>query len=150
MTRCFHKAIKSEGLAIASLMLLTAALALSACGSTLDSSGSNLTTQTTVSVETTAVTAGEAATAQGTGVQIVAKNGAITPAELQIPVGTAVTFVNGEDDSTRTYEFVSDQGNLDTGVLQPGDTYEITFPVGCTVTFHDKTDSSIKGTIAVQ
>ncbi len=81
---------------------------------------------------------------------MVLKGGKIDPAQLQVPVGTAVSFVDMDDDATRTYHLVSADGKFDTGVLGEGGSYIITFQQPGTIEFQDKSDPNIKGKIVVQ
>ncbi len=67
-----------------------------------------------------------------------------------ISVGTAVTFVDGDDDTTTTYEFVATDGSFDTGPLSESQSYSVTFQKAGTFTYADKNDPTIKGTIVVQ
>ena len=59
--------------------------------------------KSTVPALTTAVTAGAGAGAAGSGAEIIVKNDQLNMTELQIVIGGAVTFVNGEDDTTKQH-----------------------------------------------
>lgn len=132
------------------LIMLTAA-AVAGCGSsTSSSSSSSLTTMTTIAPNSTVVTQASGANAQGPGAKVVLKDGTVTPTELQVPVGSAVTFQDMDDDTTRTYHLVSSDGTFDTGVLQEGGSYIITFQKPGTIEYQDKDDPSIKGKIIVE
>ena len=131
-------------------LLLVAAFTLVGCGSEQTEPSSSITTQTTTAVESTLPSEGVGADAVGTGAQIVIKNGALNPTQLTIVVGTAVTFVNEDDDTTKTYDLATADGSFDSGVLAESDSSTITFQQAGTFTFADKTDPAIKCTITVQ
>jgi plastocyanin len=131
-------------------LVLTIALALGGCGSEQQESTSSITTQTTTAVESTLPSVGAGANAQGTGAQIVIQNGKLNQTELVIPVGTAVTFVNQDDDTTKTYDLATADGAYDTGSLAESDSSTITFQKAGSFTFSDKTSPAITCTITVQ
>jgi plastocyanin len=137
---------------LVALVMLTAAAA-SGCGSGAtpgSSSSSSLTTMTTIPANSTVVTQASGANAQGPGAKIVLKDGTVSPTELQVPVGTGVTFQDMDDDTTRTYHLVSTDGSFDTGVLSEGGSYVITFQKAGTLEYQDKDDPNIKGKIIIE
>ena len=134
-------------LTVLALIVLIAAAA-AGCGSS--TSGTSITTMTTSAPLTTIVTQGSGANALGPGAKFTIQNGVLSPTELAVPVGGAVTWVDADDDTTRTYEFVATDGSFDSGPLGESDTYSATFQKPGTYTFTEKNDPNIKGTIVVQ
>ncbi len=121
------------------------------CGSSpSEESSESVTTQSTSIGLTTLVTEASGADEQGSGATVVVKNGVLDPTELVVPVGTAVTFEDMDDDTTRTYHFVSKDGSFDTGVLGQGGSYTITFQKAETIDYYDKGDPSITGRVIIQ
>lgn len=149
MARCIRQGKRVRGvlpLVVGSLVVLLAVgFVFAGCGSTTSN-----TTESTVPALTTAVTAGAGAGAAGSGAEIIVKNDQLNMTELQIVIGGAVTFVNGEDDTTKQHHLVADDGSFDTGVLDPGATYPFTFQKAGTFSFQDQLNPNIKGTITVK
>jgi plastocyanin len=139
------KALAGAALLLLALLVLTA---VAGCGSS--STSSSITTETTSAPLSTVVTQASGANAQGPGATFTIRNGTLSPTELQVPVGAAVTWVNADDDTTRTYQFVASDGSFDTGVLGESDTYGYTFQKAGTYNFSEKNDPNIKGVIIVQ
>ena len=81
---------------------------------------------TTSAPLTTIVTQGSGANALGPGAKFTINNSVLSPTELAIPVGGAVTWVNADDDTTRTYEFVATDGSFDSGPLGESDEFGVT------------------------
>jgi plastocyanin len=130
------------------VLVMLSAVGATGCGSSTGSS-SSLTTMTTIAAESTVVTQASGANAQGPGATVKIHNGTVTPTDLQVPVGSAVTFQDTDDDTTRTYHLVSADGSFDTGVLGEGGSYIITFQQTGTIEYQDKNDPTIKGKIQV-
>lgn len=79
----------------------------------------------------------------------VGKSG-LSAAKTQARVGNRVTFFNSEDDNTVNHHIVADDGSFDTGVLEPGQSYSVTFASPGTYSFHDALNPSFKGTITIK
>lgn len=73
---------------------------------------------------------------------------AFSPAEIEIPVGTTVTWTN---EATLEHTTTSDDGEWDSGLLGEGDTFEHTFDAPGTYTYHciPHEDQGMRGTIVV-
>jgi plastocyanin len=150
MTRHSRSGRRSEILAVFTVLALVMLIAAVAAGCGSSTSGTSITTMTTSAPLTTIVTQGSGANALGPGAKFTIHNGVLSPTELSVPVGGAVTWVNADDDTTRTYEFVATDGSFDTGPLGESDTFSVTFQKAGTYTFTEKNDPTIKGTIVVQ
>jgi hypothetical protein len=129
------------------LILATAvalALALSGCGSSTPGS-------TVVGATTTVVARGQAGPGPlaGTTYAISVALGKLSKTSLQVPAGSGVLFINGEDDTTTQHELVADDGSFDTMALDPGAQYYVYFAGLGTVTFHDVLSPDIKGQIVI-
>src|SRR5579862_7535629 len=69
-----------------------------------------------------------------------------TPATMQVPQGTTVTWTNnGPSNHTST----SDSGAWDSGVVQPGKSFSFKFNTPGTFSYHCSIHPSMKGTITV-
>lgn len=71
---------------------------------------------------------------------------AFAPANLTVPVGSTVTWTNG--DST-THTVTADDGSFDSGQLAQGATFSQVFATAGTFTYHCAIHSSMKATITV-
>ena len=71
---------------------------------------------------------------------------AFDPAQLSIASGTTLTIVNTD---TKKHTATADNGLFDTGVLEPGESFEIYFEGSGTVTYHCKLHPDMKGSIIV-
>jgi plastocyanin len=70
------------------------------------------------------------------------------PATLTIPNGDSVTWKNND---TTNHQIVSDNGSFTTTrVLAPGDSATRIFPQAGTFTYHDASNTALKGTVTVQ
>jgi plastocyanin len=99
---------------------------------------------------TTASTAGttgkEQATADATMVDI--KDLAFNPAQIEIPVGGTVTWTNS--DTVPHTATAPDRQLLQSGTLNPGDTFSQTFDTPGTIDYFCEFHPNMKGTIVVQ
>lgn len=68
------------------------------------------------------------------------------PAQLSIAPGTTVTIVNT---GTKAHTATADNGLFDTGVLEPGESFEVYFEGSGSVTYHCKLHPEMKGSIVV-
>jgi plastocyanin len=75
------------------------------------------------------------------------KNMAFTPNNLQIKVGTAVTWVNND---TVPHTVTSDTKVFDSGPIQPGGNFTYTFTQTGSFTYHCDIHKSMTATITVQ
>jgi plastocyanin len=71
---------------------------------------------------------------------------AFDPAQLSIASGTTLTIVNTD---TEKHTATADNGLFDTGVLEPGESFEIYFDGSGTVTYHCELHPDMKGSIIV-
>jgi plastocyanin len=70
------------------------------------------------------------------------------PATVTIPNGDSVTWKNAD---TTSHQIVSDNGSFSTTrVLGPGESATRTFPQAGTFTYHDASNTALKGTVNVQ
>ena len=82
--------------------------------------------------------------AQAQAVTIV--NFAFQPASLEVPVGTTVTWTN---QGSAPHTVTADDGSFDSGTLQPGGTFSMTFDTPGTFTYHCEIHPNMMGTIVV-
>jgi plastocyanin len=71
---------------------------------------------------------------------------AFDPAQLSIASGTTLTIVNTDPVK---HTATADNGLFDTGVLEPGESFEIYFEGSGTVTYHCELHPEMKGSIVV-
>jgi plastocyanin len=71
---------------------------------------------------------------------------AFNPAQRNVAPGTTVTFVNND---TEPHTATADNGLFDTGVLQPGSSFEVFFDGSGTVTYHCELHPEMQGSIVV-
>jgi amicyanin len=79
---------------------------------------------------------------------VVIKNFAFSPASLSVKVGTKVTFVN-QDNVTHTATGSGSSSSINSGNLQQGQTYTITFTKAGTYSYICTIHPYMKGTIVV-
>ena len=72
---------------------------------------------------------------------------AFNPAQLNIAPGTTVTIVNND---TEPYTATADNGLFDTGVLEPGYSFDVYFDGSGTVTYHCELHPDMQGSIVVE
>jgi plastocyanin len=130
------------------VFVVFAMLVVAGCASS--NTTQSITTETTSAPLSTVVTQGSGANALGPGPRFTVQNGTLSPTKLEVPVGSAVTWVDADDDTTRTYQFVATDGSFDTGVLGESDTYTFTFQKAGTYDFVEKNDPNLKGSVTVQ
>ncbi len=73
-------------------------------------------------------------------------NHAFNPAQLNVAPGTTVTFVNNDPEP---HTATADNGLFDTGVLQPGSSFDVFFDGSGTVTYHCELHPDMQGSIVV-
>src|SRR5918997_6452265 len=73
-------------------------------------------------------------------------NHAFNPAQLNVAPGTTVTFVNND---TVPHTATADNGLFDTGVLQPGYSFDVFLDGSGTVTYHCELHPEMQGSIVV-
>src|ERR671916_2943317 len=73
-------------------------------------------------------------------------NHAFNPAQLNVAPGTTVTFVNND---TEPHTATADNGLFDTGVLQPGASFDVFLDGSGTVTYHCELHPHMQGSIVV-
>ena len=71
---------------------------------------------------------------------------AFDPAQLSVAPGTTVTFVNND---TEPHTATADNGLFDTGVLEPGYSFDVFFDGTGTVTYHCELHPDMQGSIVV-
>ena len=71
---------------------------------------------------------------------------AFDPGQLNIAPGTRVMFINN---NTEPHTATADNGLFDTGVLEPGDSYWVSFEGAGTVRYHCELHPDMKGSIVV-
>ena len=74
------------------------------------------------------------------------RNNAFNPAQLNVAPGTTVTFVNND---TEPHTATADNGLFDTGVLEPGYSFDVFFDGVGTVTYHCELHPDMQGSIVV-
>src|SRR5215208_6040194 len=107
--------------------------------------GGAATDPTTVPAETTAP-AESTATAPNSTMTVEISNHAFNPAQLNGAPGTTVTFVNND---TEPHTATADNGLFDTGVLQPGSSFDVFLDGSGTVTYHCELHPDMQGSIVV-
>jgi plastocyanin len=89
------------------------------------------------------------ATAQGmttTTTQVSIQDFFFSPANVSVPAGTTVTWVN---EGNVPHTVTSDDGQFDSGVLMPGDSYTVMFKGQGTITYHCAIHPSMTGSVSV-
>ena len=89
------------------------------------------------------------ATAQGmttTTTQLSIQDFFFSPADVTVEPGTTVTWVN---EGTVPHTVTSDDGQFDSGVLMPGDSYTVMFKGQGTITYHCAIHPSMTGSVTV-
>ena len=71
---------------------------------------------------------------------------AFNPAQLNVAPGTTVRFVNN---GTEPHTATADNGLFDTGVLQPGSSFEVFLDGSGTANYHCELHPDMKGTVVV-
>jgi len=71
---------------------------------------------------------------------------AFDPAQLNVAPGTTVTFVNND---TEAHTATADNGVFDTGVLEPGYSFEVLLDGSGRVTYHCELHPDMQGSIVV-
>src|SRR5918997_2276145 len=96
-------------------------------------------TETTAPAESTAPAPNSTATVDIRG-------HAFNPAQLNVAPGTTVTFVNND---TEPHTATADNGLFDTGVLEPGSSFDVFLDGSGTVTYHCELHPDMQGSIVV-
>src|ERR671911_304773 len=107
--------------------------------------GGAATDPTTVPAQTTQP-AESTAPAPSTTMTVDISNHAFNPAQLNVAPGTTVTFVNND---TEPHTATADNGVFDTGVLEPGYSFDVFFDGSGTVTYHCELHPHMQGSIIV-
>src|SRR3712207_351462 len=113
--------------------------------------GGAATDPTTVPAETTApaesTTPAQTTTpAPNSTTTVDISNHAFNPAQLNVAPGTTVTFVNND---TEPHTATADNGLFDTGVLEPGYSFDVLLDGSGTVTYHCELHPDMQGSIVV-
>src|SRR5918997_3535912 len=107
--------------------------------------GGAATDPTTVPAEST--TPAETPTpAPNSTITVDISNHAFNPAQLNVAPGTTVTFVNND---TEPHTATADNGLFDTGVLEPGSSFDVFFDGSGTVPYHCELHPHMQGGIIV-
>jgi plastocyanin len=86
------------------------------------------------------------ATAKGTTTQVSIQDFFFSPADVTVEPGTTVTWVN---EGNVPHTVTSDDGQFDSGVLMPGDSYTVMFKGQGTITYHCAIHPSMTGSVTV-
>ncbi len=74
------------------------------------------------------------------------RNMSFQPADIQVTVGTTVTWQNGDGVS---HTVTSDGGMFDSGLLKDGDSFTFTFTAAGTFTYHCAVHPGMRGSVLV-
>jgi plastocyanin len=107
--------------------------------------GGAATDPTTVPAETTAP-AESTTPAPNSTTTVDIRDHAFNPAQLNVAPGTTVRFVNND---TEPHTATADNGLFDTGVLQPGSSFDVFLDGSGTVTYHCELHPDMQGSIVV-
>jgi plastocyanin len=107
--------------------------------------GGAATDPTTVPAETTAP-AESTTPAPNSTTTVDIRDHAFNPAQLNVAPGTTVTFVNND---TEPHTATADNGLFDTGVLEPGSSFDVFFDGSGTVPYHCELHPDMQGSIIV-
>ncbi len=107
--------------------------------------GGAATDPTTVPAETTAP-AESTTPAPNSTTTVDIRDHAFNPAQLNVAPGTTVTFVNND---TEPHTATADNGLFDTGVLEPGSSFEVLLDGSGTVPYHCELHPDMQGSIVV-
>src|ERR687893_2709785 len=107
--------------------------------------GGAATDPTTVPAQTTQP-AESTAPAPNSTITVDISNHAFNPAQLNVTPGTTVRFVNND---AEPHTATADNGVFDTGVLQPGSSFEVLLDGSGTVTYHCELHPHMQGSIVV-
>jgi plastocyanin len=107
--------------------------------------GGAATDPTTVPAETTAP-AESTTPAPNSTTTVDIRDHAFNPAQLNVAPGTTVTFVNND---TEPHTATADNGLFDTGVLEPGSSFDVFFDGSGTVPYHCELHPHMQGSIVV-
>jgi len=101
--------------------------------------------ETTAPAQTTTPSGTTAPAPSGT-ITVDIRDHAFNPAQLNVAPGTTVTFVNND---TEPHTATADSGLFDTGVLQPGYSFDVYLEGSGTVTYHCELHPDMQGSIVV-
>ena len=107
--------------------------------------GGAATDPTTVPAETTAP-AESTAPAPNSTATVDIRGHAFNPAQLNVAPGTTVTFVNND---TEAHTATANDGLFDSGVLEPGSSFDVWLDGSGTVTYHCELHPDMQGSIIV-
>ena len=107
--------------------------------------GGAATDPTTVPAETTAP-AESTTPAPNSTTTVDIRDHAFNPAQLNVAPGTTVRFVNND---TEPHTATADNGLFDTGVLEPGSSFDVFLDGSGTVTYHCELHPDMQGSIVV-
>ena len=105
------------------------------------------TNQNTTDVQNSTTAPAESSTpAPNSTTTVDISDNAFNPAQLNVAPGTTVTFVNNDAES---HTATADNGLFDTGVLQPGSSFDVLLDGSGTVTYHCELHPHMQGSIVV-
>src|SRR5918998_2608464 len=107
--------------------------------------GGAATDPTTVPAQTTQP-AESTAPAPNSTITVDISNHAFNPAQLNVAPGTTVRFVNNDPEP---HTATADNGLFDTGILQPGSSFDVLLDGSGTVTYHCELHPHMQGSIVV-
>jgi plastocyanin len=107
--------------------------------------GGAATDPTTAPTETTAP-AESTAPAPNSTTTVDIRDHAFNPAQLNVAPGTTVRFVNNDSEP---HTATADNGLFDTGVLQPGSSFDVFLDGSGTVTYHCELHPDMQGSVVV-
>jgi len=102
--------------------------------------------ETTTPAETTAPAETTTAPAPNSTTTVDIRDHAFNPAQLNVAPGTTVTFVNN---NTEPHTATADNGLFDTGMLEPGSSFDVFLDGSGTVTYHCELHPDMQGSIVV-
>jgi plastocyanin len=73
-------------------------------------------------------------------------NGAITPSQISVAVGSTVKWMNND---TIAHSVVADGGAFNSGTIAPGGQFSFVFSTAGTFAYHDASRASVTGTVIV-
>jgi plastocyanin len=114
-------------------------------GNTTDVQNSTTVPATNNPTETT-TTVPATTPAPNSTITVDIRDHAFNPAQLNVAPGTTVTFVNND---TEPHTATADSGLFDTGVLQPGYSFDLFLEGSGTVTYHCELHPDMLGSIVV-
>jgi plastocyanin len=83
-------------------------------------------------------------------VLVAVQNFTFLPANLRVPRGTTVTWINCEPAGIEPHSTTSDVGLWDSGTVSPGNAFSVTFDESGTFTYHCVPHPFMRATVTVE